>query len=522
MSTIRVLLVEDNETEAAQARSMVCDAEETAFEVRWVATSEAALDALDAGGVDVALVDASLGTESGFDLLRRIHERPSAPPLVLLAEYRDALRGADAFRLGADDFLVKGEATAPALQRALRHAVERSRTAAELRESQASLVQAERIDSLGRLAGGIAHDFSNLLTGILACTTSLERQVDPDHPSRESIDAIRRSAELASRLTRQLMAYSRKQTLEQVPIDLSQVVDGIAEILRRLIGEHLSFAVETGRGLPLVMSDRAQIEQVVMNLVLNARDATPPGGTITIRTALVRIDEAEAAREQAGPPGHYVRLSVEDTGRGMSHDVRARIFEPFFTNKPAGSGTGLGLATAYGIIKQSGGFMRVTSRVGEGTVVAAYLPKSEHAATMIDPAAPAAPCAERVLVVEDDPGVRRYIGEALGRFGYQPVLVETPNAAIELVRSTPVPFALLITDVVLPEMSGMHLAQRLTRLQANLRVVFMSGYIDPRAGHAALPADALFMRKPFPPDELARVVRRALNGPGENGVGSGC
>ncbi len=199
MSPIRVLLVEDNEMEATQARTMVCEAEDTAFTVTWVASIDDAHAALTSDHYDVALVDASLGPESGFDLLRRMRDQPASPPLVLLAEYVDARRGEEAFRLGANDFLVKGEVTAPALQRALRHAVERSRTAAELLESQARLVQAERIDSLGRLAGGIAHDFSNLLTGILACTTTLEREFEPEHPSRESVDTIRRSAELASR-----------------------------------------------------------------------------------------------------------------------------------------------------------------------------------------------------------------------------------------------------------------------------------------------------------------------------------
>ncbi len=262
--------------------------------------------------------------------------------------------------------------------------------------------------------------------------------------------------------------------------------------------------------MPLVTSDRAQIEQVVMNLVLNARDATPPGGTITVRTELARIDDTEAARERIGPPGDYVRLSVEDTGRGMPPEVVSRIFEPFFTTKPEGTGTGLGLATAYGIIKQSGGFMRATSRLGEGTTIAAYLPRAADAQPAAELGAPGAPAAEPVLVVEDDAGVRRYIRDALLRFGYRPVVVESPYTATELVTNAATPFALLIADIVLPEMSGMHLAQRLTRLQPGLRVVFMSGYIDPRAGHAALPADALFLRKPFPPDELARVVRRAL------------
>jgi CheY-like chemotaxis protein len=365
------------------------------------------------------------------------------------------------------------------------------------------------------LAGGFAHDFNNLLTGILSSTTTLEQQNELGHPAREPIDAVRRTAELAARLARQLLAYGGRQTIEPTEIDLNRVVEGLAEMLRRLVGDHLTFDVATTRPLPLVVADRSQMEQVVMNLVLNARDATPPGGRITIRTGTRMISEAEAERERLDQAGEYVWVSVEDTGCGMSSEVMARAFEPFFTTKPKGSGTGLGLATAYGSVAQSGGFMRVHSELGIGTTMTALLPRSASVSSVVSTAVgeqtPGSAGSERVLVVEDEPAVRRYVSDALARFGYQTVAAETPTEALELVAKSSPTFNLLLTDVVLPEMSGMHLAQRATKLRPGLRVVFMSGHIDPRAGHAALPAGAVLLRKPFPPDELARVVRRGLD-----------
>jgi two-component system cell cycle sensor histidine kinase/response regulator CckA len=250
---------------------------------------------------------------------------------------------------------------------------------------------------------------------------------------------------------------------------------------------------------------------VVMNLVLNARDATPPGGRIVVSTDAAFISEADAAIEGIARPGRYVVLAVEDTGRGIPPEVLDRIFEPFFTTKPAGTGTGLGLASAYGIVQQSGGFMRAASRPGTGTRISVYLPAGEEAASTVTTPGQVSSGSETVLVVEDEHTVRRYIGDTLTRFGYRPILAESPGEALALVARA-APLDLLLTDIVLPEMSGMHLAQRLTKLQPGLKVVFMSGYIDPRTGHAALPANASFLRKPFPPDELARVVRRVLDG----------
>jgi two-component system cell cycle sensor histidine kinase/response regulator CckA len=512
MPAISVLLVEDNETEAAQTRSMLIESESTTFHVDWVGTADEALAQMLQGGHDVCLVDVALGDASGIDVMMRAIDGGCQTPIVLLANFGAATQEEEAFAAGATDYLVKGESTAPMMQRALRHAVERGRVAAALRESEARLVQAERMESLGRLAGGIAHDFNNLLTGILGYTSLLERDFEPDHPSRESIDAIRRSSELASRLTRQLLAYSRKQALNPLPLDLNHVVEGLGEMLRRLLSEHLTFDLQLAADLPAVTGDRAQMEQVVMNLVLNARDATPPGGRIMVSTGAAFISEADAAIEGIERPGRYVVLAVEDTGEGMPPEVLDRIFEPFFTTKPGGAGTGLGLASAYGIVQQSGGFMRAASRTGAGTRISVYLPASARAAQPVTLAGHPTTGSETVLVVEDEHTVRRYIGDTLTRFGYRPVLAESPNEALAIVAGAAAPLSLVLTDIVLPEMSGMHLAQRLTKLQPGLKVVFMSGYIDPRTGHAALPANASFLRKPFPPDELARVVRRVLDG----------
>ena len=395
------------------------------------------------------------------------------------------------------------------------HAIERARVSRALRESEARLLQAERTESLGRLAGGIAHDFNNLLTGILSCTATLEQQIEADHPAREPIDAVRRTAELAARLARQLLAYGGRQTIEPTEIDLNRVVEGLAEMLRRLVGDHLTFDVATTRPLPLVVADRSQMEQVVMNLVLNARDATPPGGRITIRTGTRMIAEAEVERERLDHGGEYVWVSVEDTGCGMSSEVMARAFEPFFTTKPKGSGTGLGLATAYGSVAQSGGFMRVRSELGVGTTMTALLPRSASVSLGLlgagrsDPRRAPAPSAcwwSRTS--------RRCGATSATRCRASATRRPSPRRRARRwswwPRRAPT-FNLLLTDVVLPEMSGMHLAQRATKLRPGLRVVFMSGHIDPRAGHAALPAGAVLLRKPFPPDELARVVRRGLD-----------
>jgi two-component system, cell cycle sensor histidine kinase and response regulator CckA len=416
-------------------------------------------------------------------------------------------------RAGAADYLVKDELTPPLLQRALRHAVERAGATLAFRESEERLIQAQRMESLGRLVGSVAHDFNNLLTGIVGYASILDRELSPQHAGRHSLEEIRKAAELATKLTRQLLAYSRKQIVKRVPLDLNELIDGLADMLSRLIGEHLSLVIEKGENVPPVLADYGQLEQVLLNLVLNARDATPPGGTITVSTSVAIVSEEDAARENVGRTGPFVRLTVEDTGEGMSPDVLRRLFEPFFTTKPVGKGTGLGLASSQGIVRQGGGFMRVTSQIGRGTTASAFLPEAQHELQRQHAHSRAAPDlrgTETILVIEDDETVRNFVREALSFYGYRPLLAPDPTTALRIGRESGEPIAAALTDVVLPDMSGMHVAQQLVELRPSVRVIYMSGYIDARSGHIALPPDAHFLRKPFQPEDLARMLRSVL------------
>jgi CheY-like chemotaxis protein len=376
------------------------------------------------------------------------------------------------------------------------------------------LIQAQRMESLGRLVGSVAHDFNNLLTGIVGYASILDREIPLTHAGRHSLEEIRKAAELATKLTRQLLAYSRKQVVKRVSLDLNELLDGLADMLARLIGEQVALTLDKGAHVPPVLADYGQLEQVILNLVLNARDATPPGGRITVATDVVTVSETEAARENVGRTGPFVRLSVSDTGEGMPPDVLKHLFEPFFTTKPVGKGTGLGLASSHGIVRQVGGFMRVTSQVGVGTTAAMYLPEAAHELQRqhgIDIAAPELRGTETVLVIEDDETVRNFVREALTFYGYRALLAPEPTTALRIGRESPDAIDVALTDVVLPEMSGMHVAQQLTELRPGVRIIYMSGYIDARGSHTAIPPDAHFLRKPFQPEDLARMLRTVLD-----------
>jgi len=514
MAMIRVLLVDDDEDDAVLTRAMLRDAHEPRFEVDWVATYDEALTRMIRHDDQAYVVDYRLGQHSGLDLMLAAQAGGCTEPIILLT--RQGTRNVDeeAMRAGAADYLVKDELTPPLLQRAIRHAVERAGATRAFRESEERLIQAQRMESLGRLVGSVAHDFNNLLTGIVGYASILDREIPFQHPGRHPLEEIRKAAELATKLTRQLLAYSRKQVVKRVPIDLNELIDGLADMLSRLIGEHLSLEIRKGARVPPVLADYGQLEQVLLNLVLNARDATPPGGRITVSTEVVVVSDEEATRENVGRTGPFVRLIVRDTGEGMTREVLAHLFEPFFTTKPVGKGTGLGLASSHGIVRQGGGFMRVSSEVGLGTTASVYLPEAEHELQRqhgLDAAPMDLRGTETVLVVEDDETVRNFVREALSFYGYRPLLAPNPATALRLAREAPETIAVALTDIVLPDMSGMHVAQQLTELRPHLRVIYMSGYIDARGRNVALPPDAHFLRKPFQPEDLARMLRSVLD-----------
>ena len=388
----------------------------------------------------------------------------------------------------------------------------------ERRHLEEQLRQSQKMEAVGRLAGGVAHDFNNLLTVILGYSDVLLQGLEPG-PLLEATQEVRRAGERAAALTRQLLAFSRKQTLVPEVLDLGNVVSGLSTMVERLIGEDVKVSVVVSPGLGRVKADRGQLEQVVMNLAVNARDAMPKGGSLIFELQNVVLDDAYAATHVEVEPGPYVLLAISDTGTGMDAETQKRIFEPFFTTKETGKGTGLGLSTVYGIVRQSGGSIDVYSEPGQGTTFKVYLPRFAgnaavpRAVSAINPALRDA--SETVLVVEDEAAIRQLTKLILQKAGYTVLLAESPVAAERIAGSHPGPIHLMLTDVVMPGMRGPELAERLLRLRPDLRVLYMSGYTDNAiAHHGLLDAGTEFLQKPFTPAALGRKVREVLDTPG--------
>jgi two-component system, cell cycle sensor histidine kinase and response regulator CckA len=386
----------------------------------------------------------------------------------------------------------------------------------EQRRLQQQLVQSQKMEAVGRLAGGIAHDFNNLLTVITSYSDLLLEDLPPNDPKREDVEQVIHAADGAAALTRQLLAFSRQQVLEPRVVNLNAVVQGVEKMLRRVIGEDVDLVTALASDVGAVKADVGQLEQVLMNLAVNARDAMPTGGKLSIETANVEHDVDYAREQEASPVREFVMLAVSDTGIGMDEATKSRIFEPFFTTKAPGKGTGLGLATVYGIVRQSGGFIWVYSELGRGTTFKIYLPE-------VDAPAPGAAGVgatelprgtETVLVAEDAAAVRAVTRQVLERQGY--TVLEAPNgeAALAIAMAHPGPIHLLLTDVVMPGLSGRQVADQLTRLRPDIRVLYTSGYTDDAVvRHGVLEAGIAYLQKPFTTASLARKVREALDRP---------
>lgn len=389
-----------------------------------------------------------------------------------------------------------------------RDITQQKRVAEQLRQSQ-------KMEAIGRLAGGIAHDFNNLLTGINGYTELLLDSIKGADPLRNDIEEIKKAAERAAALTRQLLAFSRKQILSYSVVNMNAVVSGMEKMLSRLIGEDIELTTRLDHNLGCVKADLSQLEQVIVNLAVNARDAMPNGGALVIETANVELDVSYAASHPEVQPGSHVLLSVTDTGSGMDESVKARLFEPFFTTKEIGKGTGLGLATVYGIIKQSGGHLTVESELGRGSAFKIVLPRvhdEAHGVVSDSGIRPPLPGREVVLLVEDDQGVRNLICRILRRCGY--TVIEASNGAEALLRCEQHrgPLHLLLSDVVMPQMSGRKLAESLIKLRPELKVLYMSGYTDDSIfRHGVLDEEIAFLQKPFTVESLARKVREVLD-----------
>jgi two-component system cell cycle sensor histidine kinase/response regulator CckA len=377
--------------------------------------------------------------------------------------------------------------------------------------------QSQKMEAVGRLAGGIAHDFNNLLTAITGYSQLTLRRLSAEDPLRSNIEEIKKAGDRAASLTRQLLAFSRKQVLQPKVLDINSVVSDMEKMLHRLLGEDIELRIVLASELGTIKADPGQIEQVIMNLAVNARDAMPDGGKLTIETENVFISEEYVKHPTTVRSGHYAILAVSDIGIGMDEQMQAHIFDPFFTTKELGKGTGLGLSTVYGIVKQSGGHIEVYSEVGRGTTFKVYFPlvdegTKEYKRSIESKESPQG--TETVLLAEDDEILRRLICMVLKGNGYQVLEAANGSAALLACKSHQEPIHLLLTDVIMPEMNGRQLVDRLTPVRPEMKVLFMSGYTDDAIVHQGVLADGVnFIQKPFPPSALAHKVREVLDAP---------
>jgi len=401
----------------------------------------------------------------------------------------------------------------PVIQCNIRDITRRKHAEEALRSSEEQLQQASKLEAVGRLAGGVAHDFNNLLGVILGSSELLLDDLCADDPRRTSVEAISAASKRAASLTKQLLTFSRKQISSPLVFDLNTIVGETGRMLPRVIGEHIDIAVVLSVGQAPVLADPTQVQQILMNLATNARDAMPEGGKLTIEVANCEMKQ-EGGKQADLAPGHYVTLTVSDTGTGMSREIQSRAFDPFFTTKEIGQGTGLGLSTVYGIVKDSNGSILVNSEPGEGTTFRIYLPRAKE--EIIERAAASRvpneslQGSETILLVEDQSELRVLIYRFLQGLGYKVLDTGLPVEAIQIAEGYTGEIDLLLTDVVMPGMNGRELAKRLRRLYANMRILYVSGFDDQVLEQGVLDANDVFIAKPFLLRELAENIRQLL------------
>jgi two-component system cell cycle sensor histidine kinase/response regulator CckA len=509
-SSINILLVEDREDDAILiARTLSRAGYEP--KITRVETEEAMRDALANNKWDIILSDYMLPRFSCHRALQTLQETGLDIPFISISGTVSEETILTALRAGARDYVMKDNLGR--LPSAIGREILEAEGRRQRRQLEEQLQQARKMEAIGRLAGGVAHDFNNLLTVIsgFAQLALLE-----DNPARAGLEQILLASERAAQLTRQLLAFSRQQTLAPRVFDLNRLISEMEQMLIRLIGANIEVSTRLGEGAMDVKADPSQVEQVVLNLAINARDAMPAGGKLILSTSH-RFMEGPAAEVHGLCPGEYCVISVSDTGVGIPAAVLPHIFEPFFTTKPEGKGTGLGLATVYGVVQQSGGAIHAYSEPDFGTTVIVFLPRSDAASApnKLPFREALATGTESVLVAEDDPNVLQLVANSLAACGFKVLTAASAEKAVELLQNLgPGGVDLLITDVVMPGMPGPTFARKAEALIPGVRVLFMSGYnLEAISHHGFSVEDTEFIQKPFAPGDLVRKVRRLLDTP---------
>jgi signal transduction histidine kinase len=513
---LNVLLVEDSPVAARLTRDLLQKgAPDGECKVEVADRLAGTLERLKKPGVDVVLLDLGLPDSSGLETAVKVCTAAPDVPVVVFTALTDEKIGVESVHAGAQDYLVKGHVDARLLRRSVLYSIERKRAQKALRETEERLRRAQKLEVVGRLAGGVAHDFNNLLSVISGYGEMLLNNLSSEDPRRDKVTLILQAASQAADLTRQLLTFSRGEVLQPRILDPNHTITEMNRMLRRIIGEDVELRTLLDPGLGRIKADVGQVQQIILNLAVNARDAMPNGGKLTIETQNVDLDGAYAQRHAGVKPGRYVMVAVSDTGIGMDKQTQAHIFEPFFTTKDAGKGTGLGLATVYGIVKERQGDVWVYSELRRGTTFKIYLPRVEEAGEQAaggPVAQTAAPMgSETILVVEDNAMLRGVARETLGSAGYEVLEAADAKEALDVFARHKRPIHLLVTDIVMPGMNGRELADRLVKKQPQLAVLFMSGYTnDTMVQQRVLQGDVPFLSKPFTPMGLLKKTFEVL------------
>jgi two-component system cell cycle sensor histidine kinase/response regulator CckA len=462
------------------------------------------------------LSDFSLPAFDGLSALKIAHDKLPDLPVIFVSGTLGEELAIDSLKNGATDYVLKERLArlAPAVRRAMQEVEDRD----ERRRLEAQFIEGQKMDVIGQLAGGVAHDFNNILAVIMGYSELLSSDLEPESPLQKFTEEIRLASMRAAALTRQLLVFSRKQTVQSVVLDLNQVVQDLDQMLRRLLDANIEMIQLSGRQVGYVMADSGYVGQVLMNLAVNARDAMPNGGRLTIATSNVTLGENFTDRHAGALPGDYVMLSVSDTGTGMTDEVKAHLFEAFFTTKTLGKGTGLGLATCQTIVQLSGGLIDVFSEFGKGTTFKVYFPRVEQLPDIVPIPIPTGPLprgTETLLIVEDDQSVRHLACTVLEAQGYEVRSASNGQDALNVARDHKgPPICLVITDVIMPLMGGKMMADWLKTTFPGIKVLFTSGYTDDAiARHGVLEKGVEFLPKPYSPATLVRKVRELLDAP---------